>query len=199
MRRDRQAPRARVLLLGVLALPMAACSATGTGGGPGDPANLTYQAMFDRGDALVQRLEETTPTPISRVPVSGAARYEGYAAFQHGVGYDYNEDPEMMALARIDTYFASDTVEGEFTNFRNRDGAVIGGSLQLGNGAINGNEVTASTSGPLFETDRTRYVEADVEGLFGGPNVEFLAGTIDATVIEDGYGSDYSGIFVTER
>lgn len=156
--------------LAASALFLAACDSSNDGS--------SFNSMSSRGEALLARVETQSATPVGDMPTIGRATYEGVAGFSTSV----SDDVEVMSEASLTADFASSSISGELTNFRDWENNTIAGKVDIEAGTISGNQFTNNLSGSLNYNGRNENVSGVMDGGFVGANAGTAVGIIDASV-----------------
>jgi hypothetical protein len=140
--------------------------------------DASYDEMYSRGKSLVSKFESEDPTPVGAMPTTGTATYSGVAGF----GAETSEQVEVMSQASLAANFATSSISGNLTNFRDYENNSIPGSVAIQNTSINGNQFTAPMNGSLTVNGAPSAVNGTMVGAFGGANANSIAGIIEGTV-----------------
>ncbi|MFC0281383.1 transferrin-binding protein-like solute binding protein [Falsigemmobacter intermedius] len=160
-------------------------------GGSGGGSQASFSTMESRGTALIEKLEGQSATPVSAMPSAGSATYSGIAGFAPSI-YD---EVEVLSEASLTANFASSTIAGNLTNFRDYQNTAIPGSVNIHSGVISGNEFGADLTGSLTVDGRASAVDGSMAGAFVGANAGGVVGLIEGTV-----GSQYMvGVLGAEK
>lgn len=164
----------------VTAIALAACGG-GSGGSGGDPiasgSRPSFAQLTDRGEYLADRLTNMSATPIDSMPTSGTASYLGVAGF-----VPEDAGSELLAVADMTADFENSTFAGTFTDFRDEENARVQGRINIRNGTITDNEVSADLRGNLVMGGQDERVTGTMVSVFGGPGAEAMLGVMEAQV-----------------
>ena len=182
---------------------LAAC---GGGGGDDNGSNGlnggtqdTFGILQNDFDALLSAYDRVAVTPVTGMPVGGAATYDGAAVYSN-VDTDPNAiiaNPTSASRVEITADFNAMEIGGRLYDFRSSDPNVtINGGLALVNGFIVNNTVAADILGTLTVDGTARdHTGARLLGAFQGQNAQALSGPI----LEGGSPTKFNGAFVAER
>ncbi len=197
-------PRARTcLLLPLLAGGLAACAPAGTGTELDSFAGIDAYGADLQG--VVIGLDFSDPATL---PAAGSAEYRGVIGLDSDlVVNEPGETYDMAGELRLVAGFATDSIDGTATNFYSPREEAIGGTLEVGFGAIVRDADPATDDG--FEADiegRLEYpdgdrldLSADLSGDFYGSGASHVAGEVVGTGCFGASCSGLDGGFVAGR
>lgn len=146
--------------------------------------------------------DEDKLSPASAVEAHGTATYRGAAI------YSTNEDftnPVAASNVTVQAVIGGDDLEGPYSgsitgsldNFRDASNNPIAGQIDLVNGTIAGNTISASMEGEIngHSVNIDKDAEGGFRGGFRGDEAEAISGPIDGSVD----GTRYYGQFGAER
>ena len=167
------------------ALFLAAC-----GGGGGD-SQANFSTMESRGNALINKIEDQSATPVNSMPTTGTATYSGIAGFAPSI----NDEIQVLSEASLTANFGASTIAGSLTNFRDYENTAIPGTVSIQSGVISGNQFGADLTGSLTVDGAAAPVNGTIDGGFVGASGSLIAGIIEGTV-----GGEYViGVLGAER
>jgi hypothetical protein len=133
---------------------------------------------------------ETAAPPTQVMPTAGTATYRGVASFDFSDDFD---GPDIMSEAELTADFASSTISGKLTNFRDhQDNAMIGevavhgAPADGGDFGINGSGFKARLNGDVVYQGKMSEVTGNISGAFHGDNAD----TVEALLYEGFVGDD---------
>lgn len=170
-----------ILLATTAVWALAACGGSSTGG-----SGSSFEQLSTRGLDLISQYDNASATAPSSMP-TGSATYRGVAAYSSSTS-DPNQiiqTARTVSEIELAADFDSSTINGRAHNFKVSDpalpGITMGGEIQISNGEINGNQLTANASGTL--TERFQNVAIPVSyggtltGSFVGDSAEAIVGS----------------------
>ena len=181
---------------------IAAMALTACGGGSSSSSNNSVDDLSESGIELIERLALLPETDTLDMPVSGTARYDGYAAYSSSTSDPVRivSDPDTLSEVQLTANFGSSTISGSATNFQSYEGVDIDGALAITNGTIVDATLTADIGGTLTEDGVNVSYDGEIQGGFLGEDAEAIAGTgyADASVLGTFVGTGYA-VFGAER
>lgn len=140
------------------------------------------------------------PAEAASIPLSGAATYNGIAAFGDNASLDATNagDPDALASIALTVNFGTARVSGSIWGFRGKDGKVGDGSITL-KGLQDSTSVKASGSSTIYWGDVDQDVTVNIDGYFLA-NEKGIKGTM-ATTLEGTRGQDIqqAGVIMLKR
>lgn len=100
------------------------------------------------------------------------------SSFLSGVPGVVNTAPTSVALIQVDVDFVEKTASGEITNIQHQDGYQITGSINIRNGELVRNKLTATFVGNLNDEGDQQIWAGDIDAIFVGSSAEGLYGDI---------------------
>jgi hypothetical protein len=146
---------------------------------------------------------DTAPAIVAAVTTGGTAAVKP-DLFSGGT-----EIPNAIGRMQIDANFANKTATGEITNIQKvatknaspvtfKTGYPLIGTIDIKNGIISANELSASFVGNLNDEGVDNIYQGTLKGLFVGVNGEGLYGDFDTGTIAGGAAGSLKGGFLTE-
>ena len=173
---------------------ISACSSSSGG-------KQSFDEIATKGQNIIEKYEDADVTPVSAMPTSGTATYNGVAAFSDVPDAAYiAENAEAIAALRLEANFEDSTIGGEMDNFVDYDNDRAQGSVQITNGTISGNTFGADLDGDLTVDGDTATVSGNMEGAFVGADASAVAGALQADLSDSGgLGMTLYGVFGAEN
>ncbi len=132
---------------------------------------------------------DATVTPVAAMPIEETT-YRGVASFDFSDDFD---GPDIMSEAELTANFASSSISGKLTNFRDRQNNAILGEVAVhgapadgGDFGINGNGFKAKLNGNVVYKGKISEVTGNISGAFHGDNAD----SVEALLYEGFVGDD---------
>lgn len=149
-------------MLGLFAL--AACSSGGSSSSPSYTQLMSSQAAFLDG-YLDDRSFNDDLTPVSRMPRSGTASYQGTGSVTLGRSYAAGA-PQVAGQANLNADFSNSEISGRVTDFKAAPGhRTTGGNIRV-DGQIIENVMIGSARGNVNVDGRTHGMSDSAIGVF---------------------------------
>jgi hypothetical protein len=160
-----QYPRALVAPILASSLALAACG-------------QSFDELERDGVNMIDRLSQMEPTPLSAMPDSGTARYEGTAF----VGFGAEGFGSTASRMTLNANFAENHINGRMHDWAldrgNRIDSRLDGDLRIYAGRIDGNSMEAFATGRLDDGRQFARVNLELDGLFVGDRGQGIVGDI---------------------
>jgi hypothetical protein len=121
---------------------------------------------------------EEAPVIIPKLIANGGTTADINSAFLSGVPGENGTAPTSVALIQVDVDFVKSTASGEITNIQHQDGYQITGTINIRNGKLVRNELTATFVGNLNDEGDQQIWAGDIQAMFVGSSAEGLYGDI---------------------
>ncbi|WP_372921994.1 hypothetical protein [Roseovarius sp.] len=197
-------------------------SACGGGGGGGSPATSEPPPPPDQAppqstppppeialrDSLITTYTPLSYTPLALVPTTGSLTYNGTWGGTLSDRNDASTDSLLGRLKVTARFTASSLgIDGEVTGLTDAEGAPVGGTLTLSEGALDragdpfaDATLTFAATGTLTDSaGRKLAVETRAEGDFLTDPAHAMGGEVLGRVIHEGRGQTMTGGFIAER
>jgi hypothetical protein len=161
----------------------------------------SFDELEREGVSMIDRLSQMEATPLSEMPASGTARYEGTAF----VGFGADGFGSTASRMTLNADFAENHVNGRMHDWAldrgNRIDSRLDGSLRVVAGRIDGNTMEAYATGRLDDGRKYARVNLELDGLFVGDRGQGIVGDITGRAgYSDGELREIDGgSFVAER
>lgn len=162
------------IVLASSAFFLAACGGSSTSSSSG----ASFDSMVTRGEALINKIDGQSITPVRSMPTAGTASYSGVAGF----GASIYDEVEVLSEASLTANFGSSSISGNLTNFRDYENTAIPGSVAIQSGVIRGNQFSANLNGSVTTDGGAQAVNGTLDGGFAGASANLVAGVIEGTV-----------------
>jgi hypothetical protein len=138
----------------------------------------SFDQLEREGVGMIDRLSQLEPTPLSAMPDSGTARYDGTAF----VGFGADGFGSTASKITLDADFAANHVSGRMHDWAldrgNRIDSRLDGELKIYAGRIDGNGMDAYATGRLDDGRQFARVNLELDGLFVGDRAQGVMGDI---------------------
>ncbi len=161
---------------------LAACFLVAACGGGGNGAQDRALAFL----ALAEDPEYQFLTPVSQMPTTGSAQYEGFGI----VIAETSRSDDLVAIgtATVDVTFSNGRVTGVVDEFLDPNNRPIGGSVTVDSSSgISGNRFPAVGGGTLTSNGNDTVVKVSGMGEFLGPTAGGIGVFMDGTAETNGY------------
>ncbi|MGO4908470.1 hypothetical protein ACEN2J_09080 [Pseudorhodobacter sp. W20_MBD10_FR17] len=159
-----------------------------------------FDTLAGEATAVIRRFDMWKPAEAASVPLSGAATYNGIAAFGDNASLTQINagDPDALASMALNVNFGTARVTGSIWGFRGKDGKVGDGSIAL-KGLQDSTSVKASGSSTIYWGDVDQDVTVNIDGFFLA-NEKAIKGTM-ANTLEGPRGQDIQqgGVIILNR
>lgn len=117
------------------------------------------------------------------------------SSFISGVPGNPATMPDSVALIRVDVDFEDKAALGQITNIQHKDGYQITGKVDIKNGELSGNRMTATFVGNVNEEGDQQIWSGDIDAIFVGSSGQGLYGDFNNATTPAG---DLYGGFVAQ-
>lgn len=159
------------------ALLLTACGDNGSGV-TGGKESASFEEMVTTGTLINTSFDDQAATPQNSMPTTGTATYVGVAAF----GASLQQPVEVASEARLQADFASSSISGNLTNFRDYENNLLPGSVDINGGIIDANRLQANLSGSIMTDAGAKAVLGTLDAGFIGTDATGISGYIEGSV-----------------
>lgn len=183
---------------------------TACGGGSGgniDPQLEAFNSLNRSADALLERMQPISYSPLEAVPDAGSMDYAGYFMAQLGNSNDDLTDQALGQMSVQVEYAQPQMVSGVVSNLLDQGGNALSGEITLFGGLLDrgGDPNTNATlvfqgSGDLIDkNDNSIAFDLTFEGDFLNSDISGIGGDILGSATSDGTIQAVGGLFIVEE
>jgi hypothetical protein len=174
---------------------------------PVTPPDLrSFNELKLLGQQLAAEIETATITPEANMPISGRATYQGIASFRAspsippGLNSDeyfalLTSNPGIVSNVYLMTNFETAEIDGMLTYFQDIELGLLPGSVNIGNGKIEGNAFTGDLAGSVGPFGGEQAATGGIDGAFLGDTPEFATGNVYLDVGSGSSAQSFDGVF----